>query len=226
MDKLTTLVRFKDFSETKDLQKIISEEGRRKETEILHEQLEFNSDFHYTYRSENGVINDISSTSEIKDILSSLDKQHRINNLESMFNIVKYSIKSYNEQRSDSYYNQVEEFHGIVDSVDEKKHSFNALLYNIKTPQKKFYVKFNFEDIQYESDIDLLNIGAPIVWIFGIETQLLLRDGQLKLGPKTKFSKITFRRTKTLSKRQMREAEENAEYWTEFFKGCQSTDKT
>ena len=226
MDKLTTLVRFKDFSETKDLQKIISEEGRRKETEILHEQLEFNSNFHYVYKSENGMINDISSTSEIKDILSSLDKQHRVNNLESLHNIVKYSLGSYNEVRADSYYNQVEEFHGVVDSVDEKKQSFNVFLYNIKAPQKKFYVKFHFTDIQYESDIDLLNVGAPIVWIFGIETQLLLRDGQLKLGPKTNFSKITVRRTKTLSKRQMREAEENAEYWTEFFKGCKVTDKT
>ena len=66
----------------------------------------------------------------------------------------------------------------------------------------------------------MVKVGAQLVWIIGKETKLLLRDGYFRLGPQSSISKITFRRTKTLNKKQKQEAEKNAEYWTRFFEKC------
>lgn len=215
MNKETLLMRYNDFEETKYLQEFISEEGRRKGTEALQEELKIDIDSFENVRKggQEGVFSfDI--------IAEDSFNQEKIKEAEKIKNILNYWLRLYSVKETDSFYNQVEEFHGVVDEVNTNKDSFNVILFNVKEPEKKFYAEFGFDDIQYKSDRDLVKVGAQLVWNIGKETKLLLRDGYFRLGPQSSISKITFRRTKTLNKKQKQEAEKNAEYWTRFFEKC------
>lgn len=64
--------------------------------------------------------------------------------------------------------------------------------------------------------------GAHIVWIYGQERRVIKRANENKLGPITNVSKIIVRRTRALNRKQLEEADENAQQWTRFFNGSET----
>lgn len=124
----------------------------------------------------------------------------------------------------ESFYNDIEEFHGIIESINTTEKKFNAVLTDVNNTDRTINVEFNLEEIQYESDKPLLQIGAQIVWIIGQETKILFCNGEIKNGPRTNISKCTIRRTKSLTAREKEKADDEADKWTEFFRECSVED--
>ena len=125
MNKETLLMRYNDFEETKYLQEFISEEGRRKGTEALQEELKIDIDSFENVRKggQEGVFSfDI--------IAEDSFNQEKIKEAEKIKNILNYWLRLYSVKETDSFYNQVEEFHGVVDEVNTNKDSFNVILKN------------------------------------------------------------------------------------------------
>lgn len=137
---------------------------------------------------------------------------------------LNYISKEYKSPICDSYYNEVTEYHGTVDFINLEQNTFLATLHLKSDPDKKISVEFSLDDVQYESEKSLIKIGAPLVWIVGQETGLLLREQQLKQGPRINISIFRFRRPKSLSRKQVQTAKEKANEWTKFFSGCQTED--
>lgn len=122
----------------------------------------------------------------------------------------------------DSFYHDIEEYHGYIKSIDWSKNTFSAALHNINDVTKRIIVEFNIDDIQYETDKELVAVGIRIVWLVGQEIQLLNCQNGIRQGSHTNISKIIFRRINALSKRKSIEVKKDVEFWSGFFKRSSS----
>ncbi len=223
MAKSTMLMEYEDFKETERLQEFISSEGFVHKVETLQENAELDS------KSNNILSNSILNESQGNFLKESFDEnityvvQDNKFKSENIKNALKYIFNVNNSIQIDSFYNDIEEWHGVVESIDYKTDRFKVL-FSDGNGDAKFIVEFDIDDMQFASDKTLLKIGANIVWIFGHETKLIKCEDMYKPGPRTNISRLTIRRTKTLTKKQIKEAEENAKYWTEFFRRCKPED--
>lgn len=120
-----------------------------------------------------------------------------------------------------SYYDSVEEYYGIVESIDLDNNVFTA---SIRPADDKKYSEviratFDIDDIQNDSDKELLFIGSQFIWIVGKERIINNVRGHYKLGGITNISRIQFRRTRVLNKKQRKNIEDSVNEWQEFFSG-------
>lgn len=170
-----------------------------------------------TLLSENNPANN----QNCESVFSNQSKTFKTENLK---NALKYVAKEYESPLCESYYNEISEYHGIVESINDEEKSFIATLYLKSNSEKMISVEFSMDDVQYESEKSLIKVGAPLIWLVGQETGLLLRENQLKQGPRVNISKFRFRRTIGLSHKQVQIAKEEADEWTRFFNECQTED--
>ena len=112
----------------------------------------------------------------------------------------------------------VEVLLGTVSSINVVDDEFEASLISAED-DKLLTATFSFEDIQYESDKPLIREGARFVLTLGKERRILEVNGQLKYGEIVNVSRIRFRRTKRLNKKALKQVEEDAESWANFFAG-------
>lgn len=131
---------------------------------------------------------------------------------------IRHIAKEYKRIETDTFYRYLEQYNGIVETINFELETFTAVLTNVVDETKKVLAEFDFEDLQYPSDKALINIGASFVWLIGKETQ--------KTGQQTNISKIVLRRTKALSSQKIEEAERKANEWTEFFRSIVVSDST
>ncbi len=122
----------------------------------------------------------------------------------------------------DSYYDFVDEYYGVVESIDNNSNEFCALFKSAHDTSyaENIVATFKIDDIQ-ESDKELLCEGAQVVWLLGKERKINNVKGIYKLGGITNFSKIQLRRTRVLNKNQRKRVEEQVDEWGSFFAGLE-----
>lgn len=136
-----------------------------------------------------------------------------------IYNEINYILNKKKVIRSDSYYNEVLEYHGVIQDVDESSGKFFANLVNSENKNDILNAEFEIDDIQYESDKDFIRKGAQFIWMIGQETKLLYyNDNTIKKGPRSNVSRFYFRRMRSLSKKEREKAKLEANEWTEFFR--------
>lgn len=144
---------------------------------------------------------------------SNIIQKEKTNRIRSLNDSISHKIVSI-----DSYYDSVEEFYGVVESIDRINNTFEALLRpaNDKASEKNIKATFDIDDIQ-ESDKILLSVGVQLVWLIGKERKINNIKGVLKPGGITNISRLQLRRTRVLNKKQKMKIEEMANEWSQFF---------
>lgn len=130
--------------------------------------------------------------------------------------VIKHMANEYKRVKTETFYKFLEQYYGIVESIDFELETFTAILTNFADKTKKILAEFDFDDLQYQSDRKLIDVGANFIWLIGKETQ--------QTGQQTNMSKFVFRRTKALTSKQIEQAERDADEWTEFFKSIVVSD--
>ena len=223
MDKSTMLMEYEDFRDTEHLQESISTAGFKRNIEFIQENAKLdNKQISLFMNSSSGEPQSISVDEYTDKNLTYIGQTKKIK-LENTHNWLRIISNISNSTSIDSFYNDIEEWHGVVDSIDEIAGKFKVL-FSDALGETKYIVEFDMEDMQFPSDLELLKVGANIIWIFGHETRLIKVDDKFKLGPRTNVSRLKIRRTKILTKKQIKEAKEDAEHWTEFFRECKPED--
>ena len=120
-----------------------------------------------------------------------------------------------------SYYDSVEEFYGTVESIDFDNNIFTASLRRAYDENYSEVIRatFDIDDIQNDSDKELLFIGSQFIWLVGKERKINNVHGQFKPGGITNIARIQFRRTRVLNKKQKKDLEASVHEWQEFFTG-------
>lgn len=146
---------------------------------------------------------------------SNMIQKEKTNRIRSLDDLILHKIVN-----TDSYYDFVEEFYGVVESIDIVNNTFEAFLRpaNDKSSTNNIRATFDIDDIQ-ESDKKLLSVGVQLVWLIGKERKINNVKGILKRGGITNFSRIQIRRTRVLNKKQKEKIEEKANEWSQFFTG-------
>lgn len=217
------LMEYEDFSDTEHLQEYISNQGFKHNVEVIQKNVELDSKSNNVFDETMPYGSQINSEDECLDRNITHIGQMQNDKLENLNNVLKFIFNVNKSMHIDSFYNDIEEWHGIVESIDDSSEKFKVL-FGDELDEMQHIVEFDMEDMQFASDLKLLKVGANIIWIFGHETQIIKVDNTLKLGPRTNVSRLTIRRTKTLTKKQVKEAEEYAESWTKFFRKCKFED--
>lgn len=132
--------------------------------------------------------------------------------------IFKYLSKGYKTITNDSYYKHLKQYEGIVDSVDTKKGIFCAQLVDMEDADVQFEAEFSLNDLQFESDKELVNIGATFIWMVGQETLIIEKNGRFVSSQQTNISKFVFRRSRVLNSKKMQDAKNRANELAEFLK--------
>lgn len=136
----------------------------------------------------------------------------------NIYNEINYIFNKKKVIKNDSYYNEVLEYHGVIQDIDDSSGKFFANLVNLKNKNENLVVEFEMEDIQYESDKDLIKRGAQFIWMIGQETKLLYyNDNTVKKGPRNNVSRFYFRRMRSLNKKERKKVKLEANEWAEFF---------
>ena len=130
-------------------------------------------------------------------------------------------IQKYRYFQITSYYDSVEEYYGTIESIDIENNTFTASLRssNDKKYSEDIRATFNIDDIQNDSDKKLLFVGSQFIWLVGKERKINNVKGQYKPGGITNISRIQFRRTRVLNKKQKKNIEDRVNEWQEFFAG-------
>ena len=152
--------------------------------------------------------------------LKIIDDFENLNNIKkNIYNEINYILNKKKVIKSDSYYNEVLEYHGVIHDIDEASGKFFANIVNAKNKNENLNAEFEIGDIQYESDKDFIRIGAQFIWMIGQETKLLYyNDNTVKKGSRNNVSRFYFRRMRSLSKKEREKAKLEANEWTEFFR--------
>lgn len=125
-----------------------------------------------------------------------------------------------------TFYKNIYEYHGFVESVDKINQKFTAVLKNTEDDEDVLSAEFNLSDIGYESDKNLIEAGVNIVWMIGQEQQLITRNGVWGQGTQQNISKFIIRRPLGLNNKKREEANEKARKFAEFFRQFESEDIT
>lgn len=218
------LIGYEDFQDNNELQEKLLSDFVSKDTNVLEEGI--NIDKQETEFSINFTSCIENNKGELESDSSILVEQRKYQKQEYTYGALRYIAREYKKVERDSFYNDVEEYHGIIQAIDFTKKTFNAILTNTNDSGKVIKVEFDIEDVQFESDKELVKIGAPLIWMIGQETQLLFCDGKTKLGPKKNFSKFIFRRTKVITTKEKDEAKHEGSKWARFFEQCTTEEET
>ena len=227
MNKSTMLMEYENFIDTKHLQEDISNQGFKRNVDVIQKNAELDS------KSNGAFVNDIANKSQDNLLDGNADRgkgkditfigQNNKIKLENINNVLKFIFNLYKSTEVDSFYSDIKEWHGVVESIDLESKKFKVLFSDV-FGDGKYIVEFDMGDMQFPSDLDLLQVGVNIVWVFGHETKIIKVDDKIKQGSITNVSRLTIRRTRVLTKKQIKEAEEDAENWTEFFRRCKPED--
>lgn len=128
--------------------------------------------------------------------------------------ILEHYLKRRNIVRNkfnESYYSDVKEYHGLVETVDEEHGKFTVVLHPKEHPDELIQTEFDFDDVGSKSDLELIAPGVAVIWLFGYEMQ----NGG---GNRRHFSRLIIRRTKVLTRQEKAEADKEADEWYEFFR--------
>ncbi len=223
MDKSTMLMDYEDFRDTEHLQESISSEELKHNIEFIKENAKLdNKPISLFTNSASEESQNVDEDEYTEKNVTYIGQTKKIK-LENTNNGLRSIFYKKNPVPIDSFYTDIDEWHGVVDSIDAMAGKFKVL-FSDEHGETKYIAEFDMVDMQFPSDLDLLKVGANIIWIFGHETKLIKVDDKYKLGPRTNVSRLKIRRTKILTKKQVKEAEEDAERWTEFFRRCKSED--
>lgn len=217
------LMEYDDFRTTEHLQEFISKEGFNRSIEAIKENAELDNKLNHLLA--NSISNEPQSSCINENADQSITYMGQTNEvrLENINNVLNFIFNVNKPTHIESYYSDIEEWHGIVESINNTTNKFKVRFLD-KFGEPKYIVEFDKKHLHFSSDLKLLKVGANIVWILGYETEIQKVNDQFKPGTRTNVSQITIRRTKVLTKKQIKEAEENAEHWTEFFRKCKSED--
>ena len=80
---------------------------------------------------------------------------------------------------NNTFYKNIYEYHGVVETVDKVNKKFTAILINSNDSEDVLSAEFRLDDINYESDKKLIDVGVNIIWIIGQEQQVMHRRNQL-----------------------------------------------
>lgn len=162
----------------------------------------------------------IISTNEEKEYCSSLlhscSAGSKIKVSEEINKITKHLANSYKSIGPDSSYENLIQYYGIVEQIDNCSNKFTATLTNVENETDQLSADFDFDDLQYISDRELIGIGANLVWLIGKEKRTN--------GMQINISKFVLRRTRVLSHKKIEEAERKANDWTAFFQSIKNND--
>ena len=126
------------------------------------------------------------------------------------------TVSSYKKNLKEStFYKHIRLYNGVIQSIDEESDTFTAHLINQEENDDEMIAEFNFKDLSFPSDTELIREGALFVWIWGKE---------VKHGTETHISRLIFRRTRVIRKKELQEIKENAKKWAEFFNGIGDTE--
>lgn len=140
---------------------------------------------------------------------------------DSLKNVYNKHLKTDN-----TFYKNVYEYHGVVETVDKINQKFTAVLINSNDSKDMLSAEFNLTDIGYASDKDLIEVGVNIIWLIGQEQQVVTRNGILVQGTQQNMSKFIVRRPQGLNNKKIREAKDEARKWSELFRKFESTETT
>lgn len=140
-------------------------------------------------------------------------------NLKDEFKAVSESI-SINENKNKknnppSYYCDITQYEGIVQELfsDNKGDHFSCILTK-KDSEEKIVSNFDYDDIYFDSDKDLIKVGAQFILITGIKRDVVMTNDGPKLNGNKRFFDIYFRRIRNLNKKELEKANELLEDWT------------
>ncbi|MDE7328489.1 MAG: hypothetical protein K2N57_01915 [Clostridia bacterium] len=220
VNKTDTFPRELDFIDEKYIEETFSDDQFKNVSDSIFTGLAMDSDEHLssiwsTLLPDNNMPANMQTE-------SSIHNQARTFKTDNTKSALRYVSREYHSPLCESYYNEIKEYYGSVDTINEERNTFIATLSFKSDPENKISVEFNFDDVQYESEKSLIKIGAPLVWVIGQETGLVLRENRVKQGPRINISIFRFRRTKCLSSKQVQAAKEKANEWTRLFIGYKS----
>lgn len=184
---------------------------------------EDNEDIDISY-SFNSVLDSVSRESFLDGENTSIG-QSKLQKYSRTKELIDSIIKKETKYICDSYYIPQKEFSGVVDALNWQEGKFSALMTETNT-KEQISVEFNIDDFQWKSDIELLQIGSQIVWLLGQDVNIIKSKTCGHSEQITNSYRLFIRRMATLNKRRMEKAEENASYWTKFFRECDTEDSS
>ena len=125
---------------------------------------------------------------------------------------------------NNTFYKNIYEYHGVVETVDKVNKKFTAILINSNDSEHVLSAEFRLDDINYESDKKLIDVGVNIIWIIGQEQQVISRNGSWVQGTQQNMAKFIVRRSQGLNNKRRREAKDEARKWSELFERFESTE--
>lgn len=125
---------------------------------------------------------------------------------------------------NNTFYKNIYEYHGVVETVDKVNKKFTAILINSNDSEDVLSAEFRLDDINYESDKKLIDVGVNIIWIIGQEQQVISRNGSWVQGTQQNMAKFIVRRSQGLNNKRRREAKDEARKWSELFERFESTE--
>ena len=159
------------------------------------------------------------------DVENTMVGQSKLQKYSRTKKLIDSIIKKETKYICDSYYIPQKEFSGVVDDLDWQEGKFWALMTETNT-QEQISVEFNIDDFQWKSDKELLQIGSQIVWLLGQDVNIIESKTCGHSEQITNSYRLFIRRMATLNKRRKEKTEENASYWTKFFRGCDTEDSS
>ena len=125
---------------------------------------------------------------------------------------------------NNTFYKNIYEYHGVVETVDKVNKKFTAILINSIDSEDVLSAEFKLDDVNYESDKKLIDVGVNIVWLIGQEQQVISRNGSWVQGTQQNMSKFIVRRSQGLNNKRRRDAKDEARKWSEIFRKFESTE--
>ena len=117
--------------------------------------------------------------------------------------------------KSNTFYQYIWQYKGIVQSVNEEEETFTANLVNIDNEDEILQIEFGIHDYHFGSDEELIRPGASFVWIMGQEVEN---------GTARNTTKFLFRRTPVLRGKALLEAGEDAKDMAALFRGIEESE--
>ena len=149
------------------------------------------------YKSNEGVDNVISSHQSL-----------RWSNPSEIKESLKVVSKYRKRPKESTFYQDITQYSGTIQSIDKDLDIFTANLVNIDDVDDKLLAEFYINDYNFGSDMELIQPGANFIWLIGQEVEH---------GTRKKTTKFIFRRTPIARGRALQEAKDKARELAELF---------
>ncbi len=166
------------------------------------------------------VLNDVNNTEFLNnennnEVITTFNNKEIRDNIKNTDKIISISSKRKKKSTVQFLTSQITQYYGTVTSIDYKSSQFTCILKD--NNDDIITSKFDFEDVEFDSDKELIVPGAEFVLIIGYKQEILYSDTGPKLNGKTRFYNILFRRIRKLNKKEMMEANELQKRWSKLF---------